>query len=64
LEGARDLRSVIAYADSVSDYVSRDLMIEILTDEEKHIDWIETQLVLIANIGLKNYLQSQLGEEA
>lgn len=61
LDGAKDLRSAIAYADSVSDYVSRDLMIEILTDEEKHIDWIETQLDLIANIGLKNYLQSQLG---
>lgn len=60
LDGAKDLRSAITYADSVGDYVSRDLMIEILTDEEKHIDWLETQLSLIASIGLKNYLQSQL----
>ncbi|WGM01167.1 bacterioferritin [Arsenophonus nasoniae] len=63
LDGAKDLRSAITYADSVGDYVSRDLMIEILTDEEKHIDWLETQLALIASIGLKNYLQSQLREE-
>ena len=39
LEGARDLREAIAYADSVHDYVSRDMMIEILADEEGHIDW-------------------------
>lgn len=63
LDGAKDLRLAINYADSVGDYVSRDLMIEILTDEEKHIDWLETQLALIASIGLKNYLQSQLREE-
>lgn len=63
LDGAKDLRSAITYADSVGDYVSRDLMIEILTDEENHIDWLETQLSLIASIGLKNYLQSQLREE-
>ena len=34
LEGAKDLREAIAYADSVHDYVSRDMMIEILADEE------------------------------
>ncbi|MGQ7115003.1 ferritin-like domain-containing protein, partial [Escherichia sp. TWPC-MK] len=37
LEGAKDLREAIAYADSVHDYVSRDMMIEILADEEGHI---------------------------
>lgn len=42
LEGAKDLREAIAYADSVHDYVSRDMMIEILADEEGHIDWLET----------------------
>lgn len=41
-EGAKDLREAIAYADSVFDYVSRDMMIEILADEEGHIDWLET----------------------
>lgn len=63
LEGAKDLREAIAYADSVRDYVSRDLMIEVLTDEEEHIDWLETELELIARLGMQNYLQTQLKEE-
>lgn len=60
LEGAKDLREGIAFMDSVRDYVSRDLLIEILADEEGHIDWIETELDLIARLGLPNYLQAQL----
>ena len=60
LEGAKDLREAIAYADSVHDYVSRDMMIQILADEEGHIDWLETELDLICKIGLQNYLQSQI----
>ena len=64
LEGAKDLREGIAYADSVHDYVSRDLMITILADEEHHIDWLETELELIGRIGIQNYIQSQLKEES
>ncbi|KNC16397.1 bacterioferritin [Pantoea sp. RIT-PI-b] len=60
LEGAKDLREAIAYADRVHDYVSRDMMIEILAEEEGHIDWLETELDLVQKIGLQNYLQSQL----
>ncbi|MDU5783453.1 MAG: bacterioferritin [Pantoea sp.] len=62
LEGARDLREAIAYADKVHDYVSRDMMIEILADEEHHIDWIETELDLISKLGIQNYLQAQIRE--
>ncbi|XXN62987.1 bacterioferritin [Enterobacter ludwigii] len=63
LEGAKDLREAIAYADKVHDYVSRDMMIEILTEEEGHIDWLETELELVRKLGLQNYLQSQLKEQ-
>lgn len=63
LDGAKDLREAIAYADSGQDYVSRDLMIKILAEEESHIDWIETQLDLIARIGLQNYQQAQMAED-
>ncbi|KTS75514.1 bacterioferritin [Pantoea stewartii] len=63
LEGAKDLREAIAYADKVHDYVSRDMMIAILEDEEHHIDWIETELDLISKMGIQNYLQAQIKEE-
>ncbi|NYS31679.1 MULTISPECIES: bacterioferritin [unclassified Pantoea] len=62
LEGAKDLREAISYADKVHDYVSRDMMIEILADEEHHIDWIETELELIQKMGIQNYLQAQIKE--
>ncbi|MFB1118697.1 bacterioferritin [Dickeya dadantii] len=63
LEGAKDLREAISYADSVRDYVSRDLMVDVLADEEEHIDWLETELELITRLGIQNYLQTQLKEE-
>ncbi|WP_200286771.1 bacterioferritin [Pantoea ananatis] len=63
LEGAKDLREAIAYADKIYDYVSRDMMIEILADEEHHIDWIETELDLIKKMGIQNYLQAQIRDE-
>ncbi|MFB0713577.1 bacterioferritin [Buttiauxella noackiae ATCC 51607] len=62
LEGAKDLREAIAYADTIHDYVSRDMLIQILTEEEHHIDWLETELDLISKIGLQNYIQSQIKE--
>ncbi|CNE21590.1 bacterioferritin [Yersinia nurmii] len=61
LSGAKDLREGIAYADSIHDYVTRDLLKEILVDEEEHIDWLETELSLIERLGIQNYSQAQLG---
>ncbi|MDO3386526.1 bacterioferritin [Gilvimarinus sp. SDUM040013] len=59
-----DLRDGIAYCEEVRDYVSRDLLNDILESEEEHVDWLETQLSLIENIGLQNYLQSKMdGDE-
>jgi bacterioferritin len=55
-----DLRQAIAYCESVKDYVSRDLFDGILDSEEEHVDWLETQLDLIARVGIENYQQSQM----
>ncbi|MCX0423368.1 bacterioferritin [Aeromonas veronii] len=60
MDAIPDLKVAIAYAESVQDYISRDLFQEILEDEEEHVDWLETQLDLIDLIGLENYQQSQL----
>jgi bacterioferritin len=55
-----DLRAGIAYAEQISDYPSRDLFADILRSEEEHIDWLETQLSLIEQVGLANYLQTHI----
>ncbi|MNW18921.1 Bacterioferritin [compost metagenome] len=50
----------MAYADSIGDYVSRQLFVKILASEEEHIDWLETQLDLIERIGEPNYLLTKI----
>lgn len=54
------IKEGMAYCESVRDYVSRDLLQDILEDTEEHIDYLETQLGLIEQVGLQNYLQSQM----
>jgi bacterioferritin len=54
------LRAAISHCETVGDNVSRQLFIDILVSEEEHIDWIETQLSLIARLGEQNYLLSKI----
>lgn len=56
-----DLKDAIAYCETVGDYVSRELFEHILEAEEEHIDWLETQLGLVAQLGETNYLQTKIG---
>jgi bacterioferritin len=60
LAAAKDLRAAIGHCEGVADYVSRDLFRTILHDEEEHIDWLETQLSLVKDIGAERYLQSKM----
>jgi bacterioferritin len=50
------------YCHSVKDYVSRDLSEKLMHDEEEHIDFLETQLDLVAKLGLELYAQHHIGE--
>jgi bacterioferritin len=60
LAATKDLRQAIPHCESVADFVSRDLFKNILHDEEEHIDWLETQLSLVKDIGSERYLQSKI----
>jgi bacterioferritin len=50
-----------AYCETVKDYPSRDLFVELMTDEEGHIDFLETQLDVISKIGIQLYCQKHMG---
>ena len=55
------LQEAIAHCETVKDYISREIFERILESEEEHIDWLETQLGLVDQLGLQNWLQSQAG---
>ena len=58
-EALPPLREAIVHCESVRDFVSRDLFASILSNEEEHVDILETQLELIKQMGLANYVQLQ-----
>ena len=53
------LREGIAHCESVRDYVSRELLADILENEEEHVDTLERQFDMIRQMGLENYIQLQ-----
>ena len=58
-EAVVQLKTAIQHCEQVRDYVSRDLFAEILANEEEHVDTLERQFDMIANMGLPNYIQIQ-----
>jgi bacterioferritin len=54
------LKDAVAHCETVRDYVSRELLEHILVDTEEHIDWLETQIELVGQVGEQNWLQSQM----
>jgi bacterioferritin len=50
------------YCHGAKDYVSRDLFEDVMKDEEKHIDFLETQLTLVSNLGVELYAQHHIGK--
>jgi len=55
-------KDAIKYFESVGDYVSREIVTEILEATEEHIDWLESQIELVGKVGVQNYIQSAMGE--
>lgn len=61
LNGVQHYNQVIEVCTRLKDNGSREIVEPILTESEEHVDWLETQLGLIASIGLENYLTEQMG---
>jgi bacterioferritin len=60
--GRTTLVAGVAQCEAAQDFVSREILVEILRDTEEHIDFLETQLNLARELGDANYLQSAAGE--
>ena len=56
------LVAAVAHCESAKDFVSREIVVDILEDAEDHIDFLETEIAMIEKVGLQNYLQSQIGD--
>ncbi|PPK50467.1 bacterioferritin [Marinobacter persicus] len=63
IAGREDYVEAIEYCESIKDYATRELLRSILASEEEHIDFLETQLEMISQMGIQNYIQLQSGAE-
>jgi bacterioferritin len=59
IEAVAQLKGAIAYCEKAHDYPSRDLLAEILDNEEEHVDHLEQQFEMIERMGIQNYIQLQ-----
>jgi bacterioferritin len=64
MDALPDLQDGIEYCESIRDHVSRDLFNDILESEEEHIDWLETQISLVENMGIENHLTEKIHEDS
>ena len=60
--GRATLVGGVKQCEAAQDFVSREILVEILSDTEEHIDFLETQIGLVKSLGEANYLQSAMGE--
>jgi bacterioferritin len=61
-DALKNLKSAIKVCFEAADHTSRELLEHILADEENHVDWLETQLALIKEVGKENYLAQNMGD--
>ena len=59
MEALDQLKTAVAHCETIRDFVSRDLFAHILSNEEEHVDTLETQFEMIERMGLQNYIQLQ-----
>jgi bacterioferritin len=59
MDAIPQLKEAIAYCEEVRDFISRDLFVEILENEEEHVDTLERQFDMIERMGIQNYVQLQ-----
>lgn len=62
-EMLRQHTEAIAHCTKVGDYTTRHMLEDMVKDVDEHINWIETQLETIKQVGLENYLSEQIKKE-